>query len=220
MGPRQTLYLGLSLAFRPPTPGHVEGGQDNELLRMVAEAAAVLGGAALRERLDCVGDYLECLEQRDVAEALVELEAEYNRLFVGPMPPLAHPYESVYRSAEALVMGDCALDVLRVYAQAGVVLSAGYKDLPDHVAVELEYMALLCQRAEVARAAGLATVVDALRQAAWTFLEHHLRRWLPQFCRRVLLGATSPYYRQWALLADLFTRAEVCRMRSEKEVRA
>ncbi len=211
MEPRQALYVGLSLAFRPPTHAHVEGGPDNVLLGMVAEAAEIMESLPLKEPISRMGDYLRALAPRDVAEALVELEAEYNRLFVGPMPPLAHPYESVYRTAGGLVMGDCTLDVLRSYAQEGFVLSAEYKDLPDHVAVELEFMALLCQREEEASIAGLGAIAGALQRIECAFLEGHLRRWLPQFCQRVLLAAPSLYYGQWAQMTDLFTQWDVQR---------
>ena len=212
MESREALYVGLSLAFRPPTQGHVEGGLNNGLSGIVAEAGQALGCDALRAPLSRLADYLDALAQRDLAQALVELEGEYNRLFVGPLPPLVHPYESVYRTARGLVMGDCALDVLRAYAAAGFVLSAEHKDLPDHVAVEFEYMALLCQREGEACAEGLEPVAGALRVHESTFLETHLRCWLPTFCQRVLLSASSPYYGQWAQMAELFTQWDVQRM--------
>jgi TorA maturation chaperone TorD len=51
------------------------------------------------------------------------------------------------------------------------------------------------------------------------FLEGHLRRWLPQFSQRVGLAATSPYYSQWAQMADLFTHEDVRRLRGVAEAR-
>lgn len=217
MEPRQALYLGLSVAFRPPTLSHMEGGTDNELLGIVVEAAEVLGYDTMKEPLSCLRDYLDALAQRDIAEALVELEAEYNRLFVGPLPPLAHPYESVYRTAEGMVMGDCTLDVFQTYAEEGFVLSTEYKDLPDHVAVELEYMALLCQREAEARVEGLETVVSRLQKKESVFLEEHLGRWLPQFCQRILLAAPSSFYRQWVQITERFTHEDVRWMQERKE---
>jgi len=210
------VYLGLSLAFRPPTLGHMEGGTRNALLGLVSEAAHALGCDALQAPLARLEAYLETLTQRPPPEALLELEAEYNRLFVGPMPPTAHPYESVYRNAGGLVMGECALDVLQAYAAAQFVISPEYKDLPEHVAVELEFMSRLCQREGEDSAAAAAAEADEL-QPARAFLEGHLRCWLPQFSQRVLLTATSPYYGQWAQMADIFTYWDVRRMQGKEE---
>ena len=106
-------------------------------------------------------------------------------------------------------MGDCALEVLQAYAEEGYALRADLKDLPDHVAVELEYMALLWQRSEEAHTAGLETLVDVLCQKARAFLTTHLCRWLPRFRQRVQHAASLPYYAQWARLATDFTAWDV-----------
>lgn len=212
---RQALYLGLSLAFRPPTRGHVDGGADNALVETVATAAAALGCVVLQPALSALRDALATLAGGEASAAVTALEAEYNRLFVGPLPPLAHPYESVYRSLGGLVMGDCTLEVLQAYAEAGYALQADLKELPDHVAVELEYMALLWQRHEEAHSAGLTPLADGLRQQAQAFLTTHLCRWLPQFQQRLQRAGALSYYGQWARLAVDFTAWDAQRLGGE-----
>jgi TorA maturation chaperone TorD/Fe-S-cluster-containing hydrogenase component 2 len=127
---------------------------------------------------------------QDFARPQEGLEAEYARLFVGPGRPVAHPYESVHR--EGQVMGDCTLAVRQRYAAEG--LAPPGRSLPDHVALELEFMAHLTHREAEARERGdEEEALVCLRQQE-AFLGEHLGRWLPRFCQRVLAGEAHPFY--------------------------
>ena len=127
---------------------------------------------------------------QDFARPQEGLEAEYTRLFIGPGRPVAHPYESVYR--EGQVMGDCTLKVHQRYSAEG--LTPEEHLLPDHVAVELEFMAHLSRReAEARERDDEEGAVACLRQQE-SFLGQHLGRWLPSFCQRVLAGEAHPFY--------------------------
>ncbi len=131
----------------------------------------------------------------DFARPQEGLEAEYARLFVGPGRPVANPYEAVY--VEGRVMGDCTLAVRQCYAEEG--LAAEDHFLPDHVAVELEFMAQLAEREVEAREQGdEAGALACLRQEE-AFLREHLGRWLPSFCQQVLAGDAHPFYANLAL---------------------
>ena len=125
------------------------------------------------------------------------LEAEYARLFVGPGRPIAHPYESVHR--EGQVMGDCTLTVRSLYTDEG--LASDPDLLPDHVAVELEFMAHLAQKEAEAWGEGERDRAETSLRQQESFLREHLGRWLPDFCHNVLAGEAHPLY------ADLAHRA-------------
>jgi TorA maturation chaperone TorD/Pyruvate/2-oxoacid:ferredoxin oxidoreductase delta subunit len=127
---------------------------------------------------------------QDFAGPQEGLEVEYARLFVGPGRPVAHPYESVYR--EGRVMGDCTLAVRQSYAAEG--LAPEGHSLPDHVAVELEFMAHLAQREAEAQERGDEEEALAYLRQQEAFLSEHLGRWLPRFCQRVLAGGAHPFY--------------------------
>jgi len=137
---------------------------------------------------------------------LPSLEFEYNRLFVGPSRLPCPPYESVHRKdrpeAElGLVMGPSTRDVLRCYREAGFVVSPGFKDLPDHLQVELEFMHRLCMR-EMEQP-----------ESAWTkrreeFAELHLRPWIPGFAECVESRTNSFFYRSAARLLKNFVERD------------
>jgi ferredoxin len=102
-------------------------------------------------------------------------------------------------------MGDCTLAVRQSYAAEG--LAPEGHSLPDHVAVELEFMAHLARREAEARERGDEEGALACLRQQEAFLGEHLGRWLPRFCQRVLAGEAHPFYadlaqRTWQYVAQ------------------
>ena len=116
-------------------------------------------------------------------EAGEPVEEEYARLFLAK--PAAPPYEAYYLDPEGQNRVWIQSELEREYATVGLALAPSLKDLPDHIAVELELMSFLC--AEEARAWEARAKEDAAkaRERQRAFLGQHLGRWFPQFARRV-----------------------------------
>lgn len=120
------------------------------------------------------------------------LEAAYVGTFMTPAdgaPSL--PYESAYYPPEAV--GGVLASLDREYARAGFSVASSFKEPPDHAAVELEFMGLLCQ--EEARAwerHDLAGAVERLGREQG-FLERHLACWFPAFARAAELDGGAFY---------------------------
>jgi TorA maturation chaperone TorD len=123
---------------------------------------------------------------------------EYHRLFVGPARLPVPPYESVYREGWQ-VFGETTLDVKRRYAEAGYTLDPSFIELPDHVAVELAFMALLAEEEAKAWEAQDTAAASAWLARERTFLDDHLSRWLPAFCDRLLASTETSFYRRLAV---------------------
>lgn len=126
------------------------------------------------------------LFDKELAErpSIDRLRVEHTRLFDGPGKHPCPPYESVYRDADAdqkygPVMGPSTETVRHWYAEYG--LTAGsWNDLPDHVAVELEFAGWLSARGET--------------EALESFLNEHPRRWLHTFAERVAKSTREEFY--------------------------
>ncbi|MDO8673544.1 MAG: molecular chaperone TorD family protein [Dehalococcoidia bacterium] len=137
------------------------------------------------------------------------LETEYVRLFRGPGRSAVYPYESMHVDGE--IMGPSTLSVLGAYRDGGLSPSADFKDLPDHVCAELEFMYYLCvmeqqceqQRDSLGRA--------SYRQLQDSFLAEHLALWIPGFVERILVNTSSPFYRGLAALTRDFLGFELSR---------
>lgn len=127
-------------------------------------------------------------------------EAEFNRLFVGPGKLPAPPYESVWRSEDRLLMQAAAEPVRSFYRAHGVQNT--HPEPEDHLALELEFYALLQQRF----IAG-----DNPRHqlgAQQRFLTEHLASWVPAFCNAVETQTNSPFYRSLAAATRRILAAE------------
>lgn len=71
-----------------------------------------------------------------------KLMIEFARLFVGPYHVIAPPYGSYYLENGKL-MGDTTVQVSRFYDETGLAINESFKDLPDHVVAELEFLIFL-----------------------------------------------------------------------------
>jgi DMSO reductase family type II enzyme chaperone len=195
---RSQLYAALAQAFREP---EVSSGKHGEhpLIQLLQQSALTLDAEALGPAVVRLVDALEITQGRS-EQALRTLEIEYNRLFVGPGRPQATPYESFYRDKWGLLMGPSARDVERRYAEAGLALAPDHRDLPDHVATELGFMAYLAMQEAEANDEERQTWLERER----SFLRDHLSVWLPAFCRRVQGAGRHPFYTALAELTVTF----------------
>lgn len=135
-----------------------------------------------------------------------DLLIDYARLFLGPFEILAHPYGSVYLDGEKVVMGNSTLAVKAFYAEQGLGLEDDFHELPDHIAVELEFLYLLHFREDEARNSGDATAIAQAIENRKQFLDQHLGRWIATFTARMQEHAGTDFYRLLAVLcADCVT---------------
>jgi len=109
-------------------------------------------------------------------------------------------------------MGESTLEVRRRLAAEGV--APGDSVLPDHVGIELAFMAHLASREA---AAWENEDADEAREALTrqdSFLHTHLLAWLPQFCHRVLVGHPHDFYASLARRTETFVSEDAASVRS------
>ncbi|WP_326470638.1 molecular chaperone TorD family protein [Enterobacter wuhouensis] len=122
-------------------------------------------------------------------EAL-EVEYDFNALFVGPATLLAPPYASVYLGDEPLLMGATTLSVREFLQSMGLVVTDENAVPDDHISVELELAVMLCAHARTSP-----HYHDALAR----FVTGHLELWLPAFIEKINQRATTPAIKRLAL---------------------
>ncbi|HSR37254.1 MAG TPA: molecular chaperone TorD family protein [Desulfurivibrionaceae bacterium] len=138
-------------------------------------------------------DELRCLTNED-ASLLAPLQVEYTRLFINAIPHVvAPPYGSVYLSDDGMLYGNSAVLTKNFYREHGFDLP-GEADIPDHLSLELEFLALLAE--------------ERHEEEVFLFLRDHFRPWFPAFQARVLAEVRHPFYRVLVNLIDFFTREE------------
>lgn len=87
---------------------------------------------------DCV-EKAEDLKNSIQLYSTQELLVEYTRLFLGPFETIAPPYSAIYFGSDSL-MSEETLWVINFYNQLGLKFDEKLKDMPDHIAVETEFM--------------------------------------------------------------------------------
>lgn len=134
------------------------------------------------------------------------LMLDYSRLFLGPFDILASPYGSVYIDGEKIVMGDSTMRTLELYRQGGFEVAGDFPEVPDHVAVELEFLYLLSLRiGQETDAAERRRLVTLKR----TFLEEHLGQWIEPLAAAVCKGAETEFYKTLAALTVRIVQEDV-----------
>ena len=105
----------------------------------------------------------------------LEVEYDFNRLFVGPAAVPAPPYASAYQEEPSL-MGEPALEARDAYRALGLEVPDKNATPDDHLAFELDAVAALGSVPDGG------TGVDRLR--AW-FVGDHMGGWVPRFIEAV-----------------------------------
>lgn len=151
------------------------------------ECRSLWGNESYAEPLSLVLKKLACLDDQD-GEALA---SENSRLFA--VRPLAPPYESLYTAPSTEGRGWVSAQLERLYGRYGLAINS-LNELPDHLAVELEFLSYLCEQEATAMQTGDTQGAQAYHQAQADFLDRHLRKWLGAFCSKVQAAAPAGFY--------------------------
>ncbi len=198
---REQTYQFLAQAYRAePTHGFLAG-----LLSVLhggAEAGETPGHALLRR-------WAAKVPAGDLSQVIEALEIEYARLFLVPTGPArAIPYESFYTSRNGMLMQEAAHQVIAAYGAAGMAWQPESREFPDHISVEMQFMARLCSSALEAAAAGLPDLCSTAIARQREFLDCHLLVWVPQFALDVERTARDDFYRAVAQITREFLADE------------
>ncbi len=194
-------WRALALTFYEPAPDWVEMIQSGLLLEHLQQATGWLDRD--RERFSgLLGRLSELTNEyaaREPDELLRGLTVEYARLFIGPEHVPVPPYESVYRdidpsSGKPVVNGPTTIAVKSLYQRHGLRSREEHRDLPDHVATELEFLYFLCRKEAEAWRSGDLDEAKEMRRAQQTFLAEHLGRWWPSFFERLVAAKPANVY--------------------------
>lgn len=132
------------------------------------------------------------IRMRGLADRLASSEREgfarsYARLFLGPFEVRVPPYASWFLETDRRMMGPIAQAAAEAYAAAGLGPADGPRELPDHVAVELEFCYLLGYR-------GLEDGDGEALAKLDGFWRKQMLPWLPAFAAAVAEHADHPAF--------------------------
>ncbi|MDT8446598.1 MAG: molecular chaperone TorD family protein [bacterium] len=132
-------------------------------------------------------------EREQEGQSVQELRLLYAKLFLGPFELMAAPYASVYLEGDEAFSGNTRDYLMDLYGRGGFRLPAKAGDLPDHLAVELEFVYLMLARyLQFGDEAALGLAQE---------MAEHMASWLPQWQRTLVLIPQAKYYYPFGDLA-------------------
>lgn len=183
MNHRENIYRFLGYIYRKEI--------DQALLDQIKEMSFPkdCGVHELDEGYRMLKEYLD----NSSGDMINELAIDYAKVFLAAGlsdGSAAFPYESVYTSRKKIVMQDAWEQVYKVYAAEGLGKGdVGSDVLEDHIALELEFMAYLCKKAQ-----------NDEENQEWIikqkeFINQHLLNWIPEFCLEIDKYADTLFYK-------------------------
>ncbi|HHY27378.1 MAG TPA: molecular chaperone TorD family protein [Desulfitobacterium dehalogenans] len=153
---------------------------------------------------------LDSLDQAMVnPEGLREIHLDYDQLFIVPGPKLTFPYESCYthrnmNGTYGRLWQEPAQVMHKILKDWEIQFAEGWDLIPDHIAVELFFMAELCHRQSLAR--GLEK--EMLEEWQVGFFHAHIKNWAYEFLANLEKKANTGYYQGCAMLLREFLEEE------------
>ena len=105
------------------------------------------------------------------------------------------PFESVYTTDEHLMRRDSCVKARHAYAASGFAPASALRVPEDHISVELQFCAMLLNRAADFAVAHEPEAAARDMAAQATFVREHLVGWTPRFCELLEGRASTDFYR-------------------------
>lgn len=149
----------------------------------------------ISEGLAEMARYFRLSEGRDVRQ---ELASDYAHSILGVTADerrMALPYESVFTSANGLLMQDARDDVYRLFCQEHTGTVEGFDVPEDHLGLVFEFMARMCACYNEVLIAGDFHEALRLLHVQEEMLQNHLLNWIDVYCDTLEEVARTDFYR-------------------------
>lgn len=181
-----TIYTGLAQALASPSYGIPDwlcaSGRGWPIFEPAVQIAAQKSDPTWRMAVEALAVVK--------ASSKASRSTEYEALFVGGGRPPIWLYESRYVNGR--VPGPATFTVQALYKQAG--LESQSAELPDHAALELSFLAYLCQQE-------IKSADPEWRAVRRLFIKKHAGLWLPNV-GRALMGSEYPAWQALGYLLE------------------
>ena len=190
---RTALFNGLARAFDYPDAMLAEDIRSGTFLNDIRESIRLCG---TEEGLASPGDDAVPANGETPEDLLLALEKDYTRMCFTSKPRLVYLFESVYR--EGKLLQDSTFRMARLYHAAGLKPVGDFRLPPDHIAMELEFLAYLHHQHGQALASADDEKAAYARELIAQTLEEHLRPFGAALAGRMDHHDEHPFYRDMA----------------------
>lgn len=138
---------------------------------------------------------------------LMTLKVDFAKLFVGPFHVSSPPYASVYLENKWEVMGGSTVTAVEFYRKTGLVIKDEFKEPPDHIGVQLEFVYYLIYQY-------IETSDPQFITYQREFFTKYLCKWVPKFTKAIKENANTSFYKNLALLTERLIEKDFQHLRS------
>ena len=197
---RSALYKEISELYQYPEPDRLRTRQSEN--RQISD---LLNAYASDTGLETTSEIID-LCRAICTEELESMQVEYVRLF--DYHPPCPPYQSALVNTVQDNPAQLYLQIEACYRDFGLNVNPEFKDPPDHISMELEFMHFLSHLEGQAMEEGGPGDAGKYRAAQKAFMEDHIMVWVPQFASSVQTHAKLPFFRSLARITDSFIANE------------
>lgn len=189
---REDVCRFLAACYYEPTPEFAQA----HMFESLVIAASALGPAWQVHAAE--------LKKAFEEESIETLLIDYTRLFMGPIDTLAPPYGSSWQKQDNPTEENPPPAVLELYDAGGFEIDEVFMELPDHVAVELEFLYALIFKANLAAREDNALDLAQVQQLKQRLIVEHLGDWVVPFTKAMAQGAQTRFYRELAAFTAFY----------------
>jgi len=184
-----------------------------------ADVAEGCFGEALAEALTALG-YPELAATAAAIGGVPEvpLSDDFTRLFNPSVQANCPPYGTEYTAAHVFMRAQQLADVAGFYRAFGLRVAAGFRERPDHIASEMEFMQVLTLKEARALARRERAHAGVCRRAEARFLQEHLGRWLEPYAAKLAAANGRGFYARVAALARDFVAKDAAQLGVEPQI--
>jgi TorA maturation chaperone TorD len=194
---RFSLYSLLATGFMFPTADRLD--------TLKSTLIPALSQFDLGADLDAAGD----LTTGSLPPDVDTFRRQYMELF----PPIASQdapgYETGYRGDGVFQQTAILADIAGFYRAHGLRAGGPERERPDHITVQLEFMAVLAKKEVMALRVGDVDRASICRDTAAKFLTDHLGCWGRSFGLRASSVSSSPWYRALTELLTIWLETDI-----------
>jgi len=196
----QMIALILARTFNYPDRDFTKELINGETSKQLDACIDILKLKDLDKPLADIQNYFE--NNKNFEECQLDLEKEYTWLFFASKPRAVYIFESVY--IEGKLLRDSTFNVARMYYDAGLNVVETMKLPPDHIAVELEFLAYLLFNEAKSLNEKQKDKLELAISMRKKLLENHLGSFTKSFTERLKEKARLPFYRAMAHILEKF----------------
>ncbi|BBO93107.1 molecular chaperone [Desulfosarcina ovata] len=197
---RSLVYKTLSQLYQYPEPAGLNRFQAErrQLAELLDAGTADSGPGEASEAV--------CLCNAICNQRLEPMQVEYVRLF--DYRPTCPPFQSAVVKMEQDNPAQLYLLIESCYREFGLGANPDFRDPPDHISMELEFMHYLSHEEGQAMEDDVPEDEEKYRGAQKTFIDSHIMAWVPQFASSLETHARIPFFRSLARITGSFIANE------------